>query len=52
MAQYQLGMASLNLGKIPEAVAALEAYLKIDPNGPKAAEVKSSLPALQQMLKK
>ena len=52
MAQYQLGMASLNLGKIPEAVAALEAYLKIDPSGPKAAEVKSSLPALQQMLKK
>ena len=52
MAQYQLGMTSLNLGKIPEAVAALEAYLKIDPNGPKAAEVKSSLPALQQMLKK
>jgi tetratricopeptide (TPR) repeat protein len=52
MAQYQLGMTSLNLGKIPEAVAALEAYLKIDPNGPKAAEVKASLPALQQMLKK
>jgi tetratricopeptide (TPR) repeat protein len=52
MAQYQLGMTSLNLGKIPEAVAALEAYLKIDPNGPKAGEVKASLPALQQMLKK
>jgi tetratricopeptide (TPR) repeat protein len=52
MAQYQLGMTSLNLGKIPEAVSALEAYLKIDPNGPKAGEVKSSLPALQQMIKK
>jgi tetratricopeptide (TPR) repeat protein len=52
MAQYQLGMTSLNLGQIPEAVAALEAYLKVDPNGPKAAEVKSALPALQQMLKK
>jgi tetratricopeptide (TPR) repeat protein len=52
MAQYQLGMTSLNLGKIPEAVSALEAYLKIDPNGSKAAEVKSSLPALQQMIKK
>jgi tetratricopeptide (TPR) repeat protein len=52
MAQYQLGMTSLNLGKIPEAVAALEAYLKVDPNGPKAAEVKAALPALQGMLKK
>ena len=52
MAQYQLGMTALNLGQIPDAVAALEAYLKVDPNGPKAAEVKSALPALQQMLKK
>jgi tetratricopeptide (TPR) repeat protein len=52
MAQYQLGMTSLNLGQIPDAVTALEAYLKVDPNGPKAAEVKAALPALQQMLKK
>ncbi|HEY1304387.1 MAG TPA: tetratricopeptide repeat protein [Vicinamibacterales bacterium] len=52
MAQYQLGMTALNLGQIPDAVTALEAYLKVDPNGPKAAEVKSALPALQQMLKK
>ena len=52
MAQYQLGMTALNLGQIPEAVAALEAYLKVEPTGPKAAEVKAALPALQQMLKK
>jgi tetratricopeptide (TPR) repeat protein len=52
LAFYQLGMTSLNLGQIPEAVAALEGYLKVDPNGPKAAEVKAALPALQQMLKK
>lgn len=52
MAQYQLGMTALNLGQIPDAVAALEAYLKVDPNGPKAAEVKQALPALQGMLKK
>ena len=52
MAQYQLGMTALNLGLIPEAVTALEAYLKVDPNGPKAAEVKAALPALQAMLKK
>lgn len=52
MAQYQLGMTALNLGLIPDAVSALEAYLKVDPNGPKAAEVKAALPALQGMLKK
>jgi tetratricopeptide (TPR) repeat protein len=52
MAQYQLGMTALNLGQFGDAVTALEAYLKIDPNGPKAAEVKASLPALQSMVKK
>jgi tetratricopeptide (TPR) repeat protein len=52
LAHYQLGMTSLNLGQIPEAIAALEGYLKADPNGPKAAEVKAALPALQGMLKK
>ena len=52
MAQYQLGMTALNLGQIPDAVTALEAYLKIEPDGPKAAEVKAALPALQAMLKK
>lgn len=52
MAHYQLGMTALNLGDIPAAVAALEAYLQADPAGPKAAEVKASLPALQGMLKK
>ena len=52
MAHYQLGMTALNLGQIPEAVTALEAYLKVEPNGPKAAEVKAALPALQGMLKK
>jgi hypothetical protein len=45
-------MTALNLGDIPVAVAALEEYLKVDPNGSKAAEVKASLPALQGMLKK
>jgi predicted Zn-dependent protease len=52
LAQYQLGMTALNLGQIQDAVTALESYLKVDPNGPKAAEVKASLPALQGMLKK
>jgi tetratricopeptide (TPR) repeat protein len=49
---YQLGMTNLNLGKIPEAVSALETFLKLAPDDPKAAQVKGSLPALQQMLKK
>jgi TolA-binding protein len=52
LARYQLGMTALNLGQIQDAVNALEAYLKMDPNGPKAGEVKASLPALQAMLKK
>ena len=51
-AYYQLGMTALNLGQIPEAVSALETFLKLAPSDPKAAEVKPSLPALQQMLKK
>jgi tetratricopeptide (TPR) repeat protein len=51
-AYYQLGMAALNLGQIPDAVAALEKYMEVAPDGPKAAEVKASLPALQGMLKK
>ena len=51
LAQYQLGMTSLNLGQIPEAVKALEAYLQLEPNGDKAAEVKTALPALKSMVK-
>ena len=47
-----LALPALNLGLIPDAVTALEAYLKVEPNGPKAAEVKTALPALQGMLKK
>ena len=52
MAHYQLGMTALNLGDFPLAVSSLEMYLKLDPNGSKAAEVKASLPALQSMVKK
>jgi len=52
MAHYQLGMTALNLGDFNLAVSSLETYLKLDPDGPKAAEVKASLPALQSMVKK
>ncbi len=48
MAHYQLGMANLNLGQIPEARAAFEGYLKAEPNGPKAAEVQTFLKQLPQ----
>lgn len=51
LAQYQLGMTALNLGQIPDAVKALEAYLQIEPNGEKAGEVKTALPALKSMVK-
>jgi Flp pilus assembly protein TadD len=51
-AWYQLGMTNLNLGQIPEAVTALETFLKLAPMDPKASQVQASLPALQQMMKK
>lgn len=50
-AWYQLGMTNLNLGQIPDAVTALETFLKLAPNDPKAAQVNGSLPALKQMVK-
>jgi Flp pilus assembly protein TadD len=52
MAHYQLGMTALNLGDYALAVSSLETYLQLDPSGPKAAEVKASLPALKGMVKK
>jgi len=51
MAHYQLGMTNLNTGDFAGAVAALEAYLKADPMGPKAAEVNAALPAVKAMVK-
>jgi len=51
LAQYQLGMTALNLGLIPDAVKALEAYLQVEPNGEKAAEVNAALPGLKSMIK-
>ena len=35
LAQYYLGMASLNGGDLPGATSAFEAYLKLDPDGSK-----------------
>ena len=47
-AYYRLGMADLNLGDMPGAIAAFEGYLKADPSGPHAAEVKATLEALKK----
>jgi tetratricopeptide (TPR) repeat protein len=47
-AHYQLGMANLNLGQIPDAVKAFEGYLQVAPDGPKAAEVKGAIAALKK----
>jgi Flp pilus assembly protein TadD len=49
---YQLGMTSLNLGQIQDALDALQTFLKLAPSDPKASQVQASIPALQQMLKK
>jgi len=48
MAHYQLGMANLNLGMVPEARSAFEGYLQTAPDGEKAAEVNGFLQQLPQ----
>jgi len=45
-AQYMIGMANLNLNQIPAARAAFQSYLKIAPEGDKAAQVKTFLTQL------
>jgi tetratricopeptide (TPR) repeat protein len=45
-AHYMLGMANLNLGQIPGARSAFQEYLKISPDGDKAAQVKGFLTQL------
>ncbi len=42
-AQYWVGMANLNEGKMPEAATAFEQYLKLAPTGQCAAQVKTVL---------
>ena len=46
LAYYQLGMANLNLGQIPQAKEAFQGYLNVAANGPKAAEVQTFLKQL------
>lgn len=46
-AQYMLGMAYVNLGKLPEAKKPFEEYLKLEPNGANAATVKALLDSIK-----
>jgi tetratricopeptide (TPR) repeat protein len=45
---YQLAMCYINLGKMPEAIASLEGYLAIAPDGQYAAQVKAMLTQLKK----
>ena len=45
---YRLGMAHVNLGDMPKAIAAFEGYLVADPSGSHAEEVKQFLAAMKK----
>jgi TolA-binding protein len=47
-AHYQLGMANLNEGKLPEAAAMFEKYLVLAPDGPYAATAKGILSQIKK----
>lgn len=47
-AHYRLGMANLNLGDMPGAVAAFEGYLKAAPTGQFAEQVKGILASIKK----
>ena len=47
-AHYQLGMANLNVGKLPEAATAFEEFLKLAPDGANAAAAKGVLAQIKK----
>jgi TolA-binding protein len=47
-AHYQLGMALLNEGKLPEAVAEFESYVKLAPDGQYATQAKGMIAQLKK----
>jgi tetratricopeptide (TPR) repeat protein len=49
---FMLGRAYLNLGKLPEAAAEFQEYVKIAPNGPNAKEAATNVEALKPYIKK
>jgi cytochrome c-type biogenesis protein CcmH/NrfG len=48
---YMLGLADLNLGKLPEAAKEFETYLKIAPTGPNAKAAQTNYDMLKQYIK-
>ena len=50
-AHYMLGLANLNLGKLPEAAKEFETYLKIAPTGPNAKAAQTNYDMLKQYIK-
>jgi cytochrome c-type biogenesis protein CcmH/NrfG len=50
-AHYMLGLANLNLGKLPEAAKEFETYLKIAPTGPNAKAAQTNFDMLKQYIK-
>jgi tetratricopeptide (TPR) repeat protein len=51
-AHFMLGRAYLNLGKLPEAAAEFQEYVKIAPDGPNAKEATTNVEALKPYIKK
>jgi cytochrome c-type biogenesis protein CcmH/NrfG len=47
-ANFQFGMALLNEGKVPEAVASFEKYLSLAPDGQFAGQAKAMLAQLKK----
>jgi TolA-binding protein len=47
-AHYQLGMALLNEGKLAEAVAEFESYVKLAPDGQYATQAKGMIAQLKK----
>lgn len=50
-AHFMLGKVYINLGKMAEAVAEFETYLKLAPNGPNAKEAQTTFDALKSFRK-
>jgi tetratricopeptide (TPR) repeat protein len=48
---YMLGLADLNLGKLPEAAKEFETYLKLAPTGPNAKQAQANFDMLKQYVK-
>ena len=51
-AHFMLGRAYLNLGKLAEAAAEFQTYVKVAPNGPNAKEAATNVEALKPYIKK